>query len=254
MVRPCHCEVRRLTIGATVKWTTLNIDFSFLHGDWRRVAKLVWNIATYCFHLTVVVQSTTIATMHSVYSCGSIKDTGTCIDCCYSNWSQHSQVSGVVPCRCGLAREVAGHNLFSLHLKTHVQFTVACTGKQVKWRLATTISILPVPFWRKEWAISPFLSSPTHPDPSFPLLFIKGKDHMPPLTLLPIWTRRMVLVSRAHRLLPTATQPLLGSIYHPYHIRLWAVQPLLAFITPPLPPVPIPHELINSLLNKHCNT
>jgi len=56
------------------------------------------------------------------------KDTCTCIDCCYSNWSQHSQVSGVVPCRCGLAREVAGHNLFSLHLKTHVQFTVACTG------------------------------------------------------------------------------------------------------------------------------
>lgn len=177
LLRPWHCEVRGLTTGATVKWTTLNINFSSLHSDWRRVAKLVRNIATYLFHLTVVVQSTSIATMHSAYSCGSIKDTCMCIDCCYSNWSQHSQVSGVVPCRCGLAREVAGHNFFSLHLKTHVQFTVACTGKQVKWRLATTI--IPVPFWRKEWTISPFLSlPPTHPDPSFPLLIIKGKDHI----------------------------------------------------------------------------
>lgn len=63
LLRPWHCEVRRLPTGVTVKWTTLNINFSSLHSDWRRVAKLFRNIATYLFHLTVVVQSTT---MHSV--------------------------------------------------------------------------------------------------------------------------------------------------------------------------------------------
>jgi len=76
---------------------------------------------------------------------------------------------------------------------------------------------------------------------------------MPPLTLLSTRTRRLVLASKAHSLLPTATQPLLGSIYHPspqLPHSLMSCSTTSCIYTPHLPPVPIPHELIQLIVKQ----